>query len=264
MDSKLTLNSLVVEDDIDKALSVPLYRQLATSIIRKMDQGIIKQGDMLPGEVYICEKLDLSRTTVRKTMEILEQESRIVRRRGKGTIVSTPKLKRSLNNMYNFSMEMKTLGLEPKSKLISFDEVNPDYVIAEKLKVSEQELVYKIVRLRLVDSKPLLLETAYVPVKFCPNLNKNDMGDSLYAKIIEYTGVLPLEAVETYEAILLKEKHAQRLECKPNSPAFRINRVSTNKNSDIFEFTTILAPGDRNRYEITLQRNNDMFLSRKM
>ncbi len=264
MDSNLALNSLVERDDIDKTSSVPLYRQLATSIIRKMDQGIIKQGDMLPGEIYISERLDLSRTTVRKTMEILEQESRIVRRRGKGTIVSTPKLKRSLNNMYNFSMEMRILGLQPKSKMISFSEVNPDHVVAEKLKVSTQELVYKIVRLRLADSKPLLLETAYVPVKFCPNLNKNDMGDSLYAKIIEYTGVLPHKAVETYEAILLKEKYANLLDCIPNSPAFRINRVSTNENSDIFEFTTILAPGDRNRYEITLQRNSDMFLSRKL
>lgn len=264
MDSNSTLNNLVTEDDIDKTLSVPLYRQLATSIIRKMDQGIINQGDLLPPEVYISEKLDLSRTTVRKAMEILEQESRIVRRRGKGTLVSTPKLKRSLNNMYNFSMEMEILGLEPKSKLISFAEVNPNYVVAEKLKVSEEEFVYKIVRLRLADNKPLLLETAYVPVKFCPNLNKNDMGDSLYAKIIEYTGVLPLKAVETYEAILLKEEQAQLLKCKSNLPAFRINRVSTNENCDIFEFTTILAPGDRNRYEITLQRNSDMFLSRKM
>ena len=119
MDSNLALNSLVERDDIDKTSSVPLYRQLATSIIRKMDQGIIKQGDMLPGEIYISERLDLSRTTVRKTMEILEQESRIVRRWGKGTIVSTPKLKRSLNNMYNFSMEMRILGLQPKSKMIS-------------------------------------------------------------------------------------------------------------------------------------------------
>ena len=90
------------------------------------------------------------------------------------------------------------------------------------------------------------------------------MVDSLYAKIIEYTGVLPHKAVETYEAILLKEKYASLLECRPNSPAFRINRVSTNENSDIFAFTTILAPGDRNRYEITLQRNSDMFLSRKL
>ena len=109
-----------------------------------------------------------------------------------------------------------------------------------------------------------LLETAYVPTKFCPNLTKVDMGDSLYAKIIEYTGVLPYTATETYEAILLEEKYAELLECQTNSPAFKINRVSTNENGDIFEFTTIIAPGDRNRYEITLQRNNDMFLTRKL
>ena len=53
-----------------------------------------------------------------------------------------------------------------------------------------------------------------------------------------------------------EQKDAELFGCKAGIPAFRIMRTSTNSNGEIFECTIILAPGDRNRYEITLHRND--------
>ena len=41
--------------------------------------------------------------------------------------------------------------------------------------------------------------------------------------------------------------------------SLRIQRVSKNSNGDIFEYSIIIAPGNRNKYEITLYQKNIAF-----
>ena len=82
-------------------------------------------------------------------------------------------------------------------------------------------------------------------------------GIGVWHKGFEQT--FPSEATETYEAIVLSEKEAKLLCCQPCTPAFRIQRVSKNSNGDIFEYSIIIAPGNRNKYEITLYQKNIAF-----
>lgn len=255
--------SVIAREDIDWGSSVPIYSQISSLLKQRINRGVLKVGDMLPSEMYLCDELHISRSTIRKTFAQLEADGLIVRKRGKGTFVAEPKLKRNLNNLYNFSTEMRMLGFKPLSRLIAFDLIKPSAKVANQLGVLESELVYKIVRLRLADGNPMLLETAYIPQKFCPDLSEEELTDSLYALISDFTGALPMEAVETYDAVLLTEKQAKLLDCMTGAPAFKIQRVSKNTAGEIFETSTIIAPGDKNRYQIALRRDNISY-SRKV
>lgn len=239
--------------------SVPAYRQIIAYLKGGISSGKLHPGDMLPTEMSLCESFGVSRTTVRQAFQILEREGFIVRKRGKGTFVCEQKLKRSLNNYYNFTSEMRILGLKPSSRVLRFETVKPDPDLCQKLQIHESEHVYRIKRLRIADDIPLLLETAYIPVRFCPNLTEEDLTDSLYASISEYTGAMPAEASEIYEAIVLREKDALLLGCSSGAPALRICRTSINSFNEVFEYTIILARGDRNAYQVTLNRNNVEF-----
>lgn len=250
------LESYFTKKYFDYTSAVPLYVQLYKLMNNKIVEKIWKPGDVLPPERWLCNELDLSRTTVRQALNQLAQEGKIVRTKGKGTVVVKPKLRRSLNNLYNFSSEMIELGMTPHSKLVSFEVMKPPAYVAQQLEIDQKTKVYKICRLRYGDNESLLLETAYIPVHLCPNLTEDALNDSLYAMIIEYTNALPAEACEVYEAIALTEKQANLLETKPGMPSFRIQRTSKNTNGDIFEYSIILAPGNRNKYEITLKRNS--------
>ncbi|MCI8376840.1 MAG: UTRA domain-containing protein [Lachnospiraceae bacterium] len=73
--------------------------------------------------------------------------------------------------------------------------------------------------------------------------------------ISEHTGLLPGEAVETYEAINLSKREAQHLTCQPASAALKITRISRNTSGEIFEYCTIIARGDMNKYQIILKNN---------
>lgn len=99
--------------DIDS--TKPLYQQLYDYFKRIILTGILKEGDQMLPEIVICDTLHVSRSTVRKTMDMLIEDGLLIRRRGKGSHVTNPKLKRNINYLYNFSENMLSVGAKPSS-----------------------------------------------------------------------------------------------------------------------------------------------------
>lgn len=238
---------------IDQESDIPVYQQLAGVFSSMITNGGLSVGDSLPTENALCQRLNISRSTVRQAFQMLEDDGLIVRKRRIGTRVCKPKLKRNLNNLYNFTTEMLALGLNPSSRVINFRTMHPPVKIATKLNIDQSRTVFLIQRLRMANGEPLLLETAYIPTNFCANLTKSRLNDSLYAMISEYSGVAPGEASETYEAVGLTKQEAVLLNAHPGDPALRIQRTSKNTAGETFEYCTIIARGDRNKYQIVLK-----------
>lgn len=64
----------------------PLYEQLAREI-RNREISMRRPGDALPSEPALTVKYAVSRTTVRKAMDLLERQNLVQRRQGSGTYV---------------------------------------------------------------------------------------------------------------------------------------------------------------------------------
>ncbi len=245
--------------------TVPLYYQLVGIIKRNITGGILKPGELLPSETEICEAYHVSRTTVRQALAELDTEGLVTRRRGKGTYISVPKLKRRLDNLYSFSNEMKQMGLVPKSRVISFEELKPSLDIYKNMNIkNDKELVFKIVRIRIANEEPLLLESTFIPVSMCPFLDKETLEKgSLYRTLIEQASLNPVYAVETYEPIIIKAQEAKILKCRPGICGYFVQRTSYLDTGEVFEFTQSLVRGDRCRFEVELQKDSVNF-SRKI
>ncbi len=68
---------------------VPKYRQLQSEIERLIAEDVLKINTRLPGENDFFARLGLSRTTVRKAFEMLEQAHLIYRKQGHGTFIGS-------------------------------------------------------------------------------------------------------------------------------------------------------------------------------
>jgi len=233
----------------------PVYQQLANYFSARISSAELKEGDALPTETALCKTLGISRSTVRQAFQMLEDEGVIIRKKRVGTRVCKPKLKRNINNLYNFTTEMHALGLAPSSRLISFSTVHPPVKIAELLNLSSGDTTFRIERLRLADGEPLLLETAYIPTYICPALTKEQLNDSLYETIRECSGSSPMEATEIYEAVMLNKRDAELMKLRAGEPGFRVQRISKNTAGEIFEYCVELARGDRNKFQIVLKNS---------
>ncbi len=257
MEKNPVLQSQLVEES-----GVPLYYQLLGIIKRSITAGIIKPGDLLPSEAEICEIYHVSRSTVRQAIGALESEGLVYRRRGKGTFISNPKLKRRLDNLYSFSNDMKQQGLSPSSRVLTFEKLKPSPDLLKSLALKpDSDLVYKIVRVRVADDEPLLLETTFVPVKFCPFLEQEMLKtDSLYRILRERAMLNPVYAVETYEPVLIKKNEAGFLKCRPGMCGYFVERTSYLETGEVFELTQSLVRGDRCRFEVELYKDSVNFL----
>lgn len=64
------------------------YLELKNEICKKIYEGIYENGERIPSERQLTQEYNMSRITVRKTLEILEQEHLVVREVGNGTTIT--------------------------------------------------------------------------------------------------------------------------------------------------------------------------------
>lgn len=67
-----------------------LYVRLAEELRMKIESGEYAPGEFLPSEHELCERYGASRFSVRKALDLLVKEGRIVRRAGQGSKVAEP------------------------------------------------------------------------------------------------------------------------------------------------------------------------------
>ncbi len=65
-----------------------LYISLKNDIMRRINEGIYNDGDVIPAERILADQYKMSRVTVRKALDSLEKEGVVRRTVGKGTTVS--------------------------------------------------------------------------------------------------------------------------------------------------------------------------------
>jgi GntR family transcriptional regulator len=77
---------------LDRHSPVPLYYQLQEVLKEDIDAGNWQPGEILPSEAELEAALSVSRTVIRKALDVLEADGQVVRQKGRGTVVAPPKL----------------------------------------------------------------------------------------------------------------------------------------------------------------------------
>ncbi|MGI6110462.1 MAG: GntR family transcriptional regulator [Eubacteriaceae bacterium] len=162
------------------------YLSIYKDIRDKIESGEFQPSDKLKTEKEYQEEYGVSRDTVRKAFNKLENEDYIIKKTAVGSFVKSKKSDYPLTRLESFSEQMIARGIEPSSEFVSVVlEVISNKYIREELNLEDDEKCYIITRIRKGDKKPMAYEIAYVPQKLCPDIQKYlDNHSSLY-KIYE-------------------------------------------------------------------------------
>ena len=189
----------LLQNKLNSNDSTPLYLQLTALIKGMIADGQIAVGSLLPSEPELCENLSISRSTVRQALSNLETQGYVVRRRGKGTYASKPKIQRRLSRLCSFTKQMSELGMSCETKVIEFELVGEDKTPSM---YGQKGNAYKIVRLRKTQGLPFMIDTVYMPTAIISELTRKELdGTSLYDIVEKKTGNVPYRAVESYEVV---------------------------------------------------------------
>ena len=241
---------------IDFESHIPYYVQFANLIKQQIQTGELNPGDQLPGEQELCQVFEVSRTVVRQALDVLGREQLIYRRKGKGTFVTQPMINASYaQKLSGFYHEMKLRGLEPMTRIIKHQVIQPPTRIANHLNLGPGESVVEIERLRFLYDIPILLVTNYIPYNFCPALAKAELTDrSLYDYLEDQTGMVIAFGKRSIEAVRAKPAQAELLEISPGSPVLKLESVSFLEDMTPIEYYYSYHRADRSRFNVEMFR----------
>jgi len=239
---------------IDKHSPLPLYYQLEEQIKKSIISEELQPGDVLPSERELSENYQISRMTVRQAITNLVNKGYLYREKGKGTFVSSQKFEQNLQGLTSFTEDMKARNLVPGSKLLHF-EISPAIEeIKEWLSLEEEELIYKIKRLRLANDEPIAVETSYLPVKLIPGLTPDILGNSLYKYIEDDLQLSIGHAAQTVEAAIVRDEDIKHLNVNKNVPVLLIQRETYLEDGTPLEIVKSSYRADRYKFKINIER----------
>ena len=137
--------------------TVKKYTEIYQQIKQDIESGVYKVNEKLPQGRLLAQKYQVSELTITKALNVLVREGYVVRRRGSGSFVKDFQN----GNVTKFSPLTGSFSVydgKVESVIIGFSTEIPDKALAEKLSISEETLVYKIIRMRKIEGVPSIIE----------------------------------------------------------------------------------------------------------
>lgn len=224
------------------------YETIADLLKQRIRQNLYPVGSFLPSQSELASEFDVSRMTINKAINILTMEGFVSPQRGFGTkILNRPFWNNDVSpvDQYNgLTSEMARYHRDVESKIISFDVAFPDSDDQAHLSLTAQQPIYRIIRLRLVNKEPYILEHTIMPVDLIPNLTDEILHHSIYAYLQDELGLQIAGAYRNIQAMKPDALDLQYLNCKPDDPVLEVAQMVYLKNGQPFEYSH-----SRNRYD---------------
>lgn len=194
-----------------------LYHQLKNDIL----SGKYKAGDLLPSELNLAAEHKVARSTVRQALSSLAYEGNIVKKQGKGSIVSIGGNKLGILNIKGFSNVVKN----PSNEFIVYPyKTNwPDPFFYQLTPEQLEAGCIFMKRRRSIDGVPVILELTYLPDIGLPDFcSRPFVNDSLFETLNKRYLIEIIDFEEDIRAIKPNTDALRYLEVKKNDPILQI------------------------------------------
>lgn len=236
----------------DRTLAEPVYLQMARRMRELVAIGAVPHGQSLPAERILAERLNISRTTVRRFFEELRKSNElVVGGRNGSSVAKPPPLYPALGRLKGFTAEMRECGVEPSTRLLERAVVH-DRTVSAMINAPSTTRFLKLVRLRLGDGVPMSRETAWYNLGVAPDLEDWDVEGSAYHQIQHICGVRLMDAEQSIEAVLSSPAECEAFGVDAPMPCLLFKRRTRAVSGQIVEYAEGVFRGDTYIYQLKL------------
>ncbi|MED4036401.1 GntR family transcriptional regulator [Niallia taxi] len=225
------------------------YKWIAEQIRNRIINKEYDSSKPLPDQEKLAKEFETSRVTIIKALNLLSIEGLIYSKQGSGTFVRKNALQMSqldskADEYIGLTEQIKGNG-SISSVIISFDVRFPNEDEAEKLMISKNQPIYDIVRFRLLNDEPFLMEHTIMPVHVIPDITEEILQKSIYHYIKNDLQFKILGANRRIRADQPDELDKQYLQCTERDPVLEVIQVVYLDNGVPFEYSRT-----RHRYDM--------------
>ncbi|MGX6978408.1 GntR family transcriptional regulator [Vagococcus elongatus] len=142
-----------------------LYIEVAKDLKSDILAGHYPVGTLIPTEIELEKKYEVSKITIRKAVEILSQEGYLEKKSGKGTTVISNRPFNKLSKATSFSAVLENEGHRLTKKIISVEEVDDFTELPEDVRKKLGERIICLTRIYYLDDSPYIFYKHYLPYK---------------------------------------------------------------------------------------------------
>lgn len=229
----------------------PVYLQLSNALRDCIRHDEFQVGTRFLTEREISCRFGVSRTTANKALSSLVAEGILEFKKGVGTFVRGATLEYDLRALVSFTDKARAAGKVPSTRVLEVRDKSAreiDAAVRESLRIGTNDSVYELVRLRLADGAPVILEYRLVVARHCPGLDAMDLARSLYGVWTDHFKLAIAGADETIRAVVLGPSEAAMLEAAPGSAALEIMAIGSLLGGEPLWWERTLYRGDA--YEV--------------
>jgi len=231
--------------DMARRRGICYYHQLYTILLRALTDGTIAAGTALPSESELMVRYEVSRNTVRRALGRLEDEKRIVRRRGSGSYArSLPKSDISADAMAEIVQSEDAHRPQTVARLLRVQQVDtPGFIKRRDSRFTATSLMVQ--RCLSFNSVPFLLTTSHVPQHLAAKLARSLLSRQAVLIALESQGIKPFSAEQMTTAVAADSIAARHLDIEPASPLLSIHRLVRDGDGRTIEYQVMQYPPER-------------------
>lgn len=223
-----------------------LHARVAEELRKRIARGDLAPGAPLPSEAQLCVEFGASRGTVRTALANLRREGLISGSQRRRPTVREGALSQPFDTLVSFTLWAKQIGSEPGQRTIEISRRRASTAAAQALGLELDDFVIDVLRLRLLDGEPVMIErdTFIEPVGRLLLFDFDPDVSSIYGHLMD-SGIQIEGARRTLSAVAADATDAGLLGVEPGAPLLREIRRATTADGMPFEYGD-----DRYRSEI--------------
>jgi GntR family transcriptional regulator len=241
---------------LERSNPLPLYYQLKEVLKQQIHAGHLAPHTAIPSEPELVAQYHVSRATVRQALTELVHEGLLYRQHGRGTFVCEPRIQQhTFSELISFSEELRRRGKRPGGVLLVSELVRGSQIVREQLRLTDEEQVIRLERMRTADNVPVAYEIDYLPYPRAAGVYqraKETSDGSLYL-LMASEGLTPYIAEHTFRAGSSSEREAELLRIAVGEVGMRVGCTAFDETGAPIEYTEAFYPSLCYDFHLTLR-----------
>ncbi|WP_051353704.1 GntR family transcriptional regulator [Atopobium fossor] len=243
---------------MDHILQKPTPFEIAyEGILALINNQTFKPKEQLPAERELCERLSVSRTTLRRALDQLRAQHVIESLHGSGNYVCEQYPTLIIEKTDGFSASVEAFGKNPTSQVIFQGVVEADDKLSSRFKVGTGTPLFCLIRIRLMSGIPAMYEKSYTNPQTISDVQMHDYKkESLYKQIYRQIDHSQTSNYSKFTVARLTQEEAAYLGVQPDKLVFCNSSMLKSKSGVVLEYCKSLTLPGCIRY-VSQRVNND-------
>jgi len=225
---------------------IRVHNEIKESIVK----GVYPAGSLLPPEPELEKLFGVSRTTVRRAVEMLERAGYVDVKQGRGTKVLVYNINQNISMITSISQTLLRKGYAVRPRSVHADWVRADKTIANALDIEEGRPLVRLQRIQLADDVPIAIMENHISPDIVSGLEPFDESfSSLYKVLGDEYGITLETSIDKITAKVADFIESEMLQISPGAALILMRRVTFSGGNPItYDYLRIRA--DRYQFEI--------------